>query len=111
MSIQQSGNFFSSKQMNPIVDFVAADAQGIITKETWRATAYACPRCKNAQGNVWALISEKPLVVMGAETRIFLCVACHLTAIGLNGFKAAFDTSRRAQQIIDLGFNAAAEQE
>ena len=96
--------------MNPIVNFIAADAQGVIMNETWRATNLSCPRCRNGQGLVWALVSERPIVIMGQETRIFLCVACQLTAVGLNGFKADFDTSRRAQQIISLGIEASSDE-
>jgi hypothetical protein len=97
--------------MEPIVDFVAADARGLITKETWRATALGCPRCGNKGANVWALVSERPVVVMNTESRIFLCISCQFTGVGLNGFRADFDASRRAQQIIELGFNQpAAEQ-
>lgn len=92
--------------MEPIVEFVAADAQGVITKETWRATNMACPRCANREASVWALVSEQPMIVMGQETRIFLCVSCQFTAFGLNGFKAPWDKGRRAQQIIELGLNA-----
>lgn len=95
--------------MEPIIEFVAADAQGVITRETWRATNLGCPRCGNKNVNVWALVSERPVVVMGAESRVFLCISCQFTAVGLNGFRADFDTSRRAQQIIELGFNAETE--
>jgi hypothetical protein len=92
--------------MEPIVEFVAADAKGVISKETWRATAIHCPRCGNKQASVWVLVSEPPIIVMGSETRVFLCVSCLFTGFGLNGFPAGFDKSRRAQQIIELGLNA-----
>jgi hypothetical protein len=92
--------------MNPIVEFVAADSQGVITKETWRATKMACPRCGNKQVNVWALVSEPPITIMGAESRIFLCISCLHVCVGLNGFEAGFDRERRAQEIIALGFKS-----
>jgi hypothetical protein len=90
--------------MNPLVEFVAADAQGVISKETWRATNLCCPRCANKHANIWALVSENPIIVLGKETRIFLCISCNFTGVGLNGMKVEWDTSRRAQQIIEFGF-------
>lgn len=92
--------------MNPTVKVVAADARGLISTEIWRATTLACPRCAKNHGNVWALASEEPIVAMGTQTRIFLCIGCQFTGIGLNGFRAEFDTARRALQIIQLGFEA-----
>jgi hypothetical protein len=97
--------------MNPLVKFVGADARGLISTETWQATTLGCPRCKNAQANIWALTSEPPIIVMGQEFRIFLCIACRLTALGLNGFKPGFDAASRAQQIIQLGFEESSSNE
>jgi hypothetical protein len=97
--------------MEPIVEFVASDDRGIITKETWRATTLGCPRCGNKGTNVWALVSERPIVVMGTESRIFLCILCNFTGVGLNGFRANFDASRRSIQIMELGFNDSAAEE
>lgn len=94
--------------MEPIVEFVAADAKGLITKETWRATNLCCPRCGNKQANVWALVSEPPVIVAGTESRVFLCISCQFTGVGLNGFRAQWDVGRRAQQIIEIGFNQSA---
>jgi hypothetical protein len=97
--------------MQPIVDFVAADQHGIIQKETWRATGYACPRCGTQQGNVWALTSDRALAQPdGTETRLFLCISCQHTAIGLNGIGVPFDKSRRAQEIISQAFAGETEE-
>jgi hypothetical protein len=90
--------------MNPTVEYIGFSSGGILSKETWRATNLACPRCGNKGGMVWALTSEQPIIVMGTESRIFLCISCQFTGVGLNGFKADFATDRRAQEIIKTAF-------
>lgn len=89
-----------------LVEFVSLDPKGIITKETWQATHLACPRCGQRERNVWVLVSEPPLEAKRLELRVFLCVACLHTAVGLNGFEPVWDRSDRAKQIIKYGFTA-----
>jgi hypothetical protein len=92
-----------------IAEFVSLDPQGIITKETWRATGLCCPRCGRGEGTIWTLTSQPPLQVQGLVLPVFLCVACLHVAIGLNGFQPKWTVEDRAKQIISQAFQSETE--
>lgn len=85
------------------VNTICADATGLIANETWRITKAHCPRCGNPQ-TVWMLDSNRPAVVGNQELRLFLCIACNYTALGLGGFDPGFDPRSRSAQIVKYAF-------
>jgi hypothetical protein len=92
--------------LNPNVKFVGADNRGLISTESWQATRIYCPRCGKGEATVWVLLSEPPVRINDLELRVFLCISCNFTALGLNGFKPNFNPQERSRQIIKYGFGA-----
>lgn len=88
----------------PQIDFIALDSQGVITKEQWTATGYYCPRCGAKAPSVWARTDNPQTLIGHLQTRLFLCIRCHFTAYGLNGFGPDWDAEQRVEQIIKHGF-------
>jgi hypothetical protein len=86
------------------VEFIAFEAGGVLTKETWLATRMFCPRCGAGSGAVWANVSAPLTRVGNLQTRVFLCVGCKFVALGLNGFDPEWDVSNRVKQIFQNGF-------
>lgn len=91
---------------SPEVEFVAFEPNGVLIKETWSATRLFCPRCGQGSGAVWVNTSAPVIQVGTHQTRVFLCVACKFSALGLNGFDPTWDKGQRVKQIFQHGFAA-----
>jgi hypothetical protein len=95
--------------MQTIVEFVSLDPQGLIDRETWRATGLTCPRCGTSEGAVWTLTSQPPLQVGDLVLPLFLCIRCLHTAVGLNGFQPKWSAPDRQKQIVKYAFASETE--
>lgn len=101
--------FPTRPSMKNLVEFVAADLSGVIQRETWQKTRLACNKCAQNHGNVWILTSSPPIQAQGLEFRLFICISCQFTFLGLPGFRPKWDVPDRIKQIIQYGFPEEAE--